>query len=94
MIHFAVYSSTLVAKSASEIALKETLLKAPSISRKTLRTYPFSAAYSPFNFVGEFVQGCFSRATLFEAELPFVQVSGDVEVVLHVPQQNFLLEFE
>ena len=43
-------------------------------------------SYSAFNFV----QGCFSGATLSEAELPFVQVSGNVEAMLHVPQQYFL----
>ena len=44
-------------------------------------------SYSPFDFVSDFVQGCFSGTTLSEAELPLVQVSGDVEIVLHVPQQ-------
>ena len=40
------------------------------------------------------MQGYFSGATLSETDLPFVQVSEDVEVVLYVPQQYFLLEFE
>ena len=51
-------------------------------------------SYSPFDFLGDLVQVCFSRATLSEAKLPFVQVSGVVEVVLHVPKQHFLPEFE
>ena len=51
-------------------------------------------SYVPFDFVGDFVQGYFSGATLSETDLPFVQVSEDVEVVLYVPQQYFLLEFE
>ena len=41
MIQFAVESSTFVAESASEISLNKTLSKAPSMSRKTPRTYPF-----------------------------------------------------
>ena len=38
-----VAKSTFVALSASEIALNETLSRAPSISRKNPRTYPFLA---------------------------------------------------
>ena len=77
------------------MALKETLLKTPSMSRKTLKFQKVSFnSHSPFDFVGDFVQGYFSGATLSETDLPFVQVSEDVEVVLYVPQQYFLLEFE
>ena len=43
MIHFVVESSTFVAESASEMAFKETLSKAPSMVRKMLRMSPFLA---------------------------------------------------
>ena len=74
----------------------ETLLKTPSMLRKTLKFEKKVSfiSYVPFDFVGDFVQGYFSGATLSETDLPFVQVSEDVEVVLYVPQQYFLLEFE
>ena len=69
MIHFVEESSTFVAESASEMALKETSSKAPSMSRKTSRTYPFLAIFRSI------LLETLCRAA--QAELPLVQVSGD-----------------
>ena len=69
---------------AIPLAFKGDVLKSfLNVQEEPYSAPPFSC--SLLNFVGDFVQGCFSEASLSEGKMTFVMVYGDVEVMLPVP---------